>query len=80
MRKNNFVLVIFLFLGMITGGIIAELLEPVSALSFLTKSVHVTWEPKADFQIFKYDFFIQVKLNLLNILGLITALWIYRQI
>lgn len=80
MRKNNFVLIIFLFIGLITGGIVAQLLEPVDALAFLTKSVQVSWEPKADLHILKYDFSIQVKLNLLNIMGLIAAFWVYRRL
>lgn len=80
MRKNNFILVIFLFLGLLTGSIIAELLLPVPALAFLTKSTNITWEPSADLNFLKYDFYFQVKLNLMNILGLIAAFWIYRKL
>lgn len=80
MRKNNFILVIFLFVGLLLGVIASELLMPYSALTFLTKSVPITWNPKADFNFLKYDFYIQVKLNLLSILGLAVAFWIYKRI
>lgn len=80
MRKNNFVLIVFLLIGMMTGAIIAQLLDSVTALNFLTKSTQIVWEPKADLNFFKYDFYIQLKLNLLHILGMITAFWIYRRI
>jgi len=80
MKKNAFIFALFLFLGLLTGSIVAKLLEPVDALAFLTKSTAVLWEPKADFDFIKYNFSIQVKLNLLNIAGLVTAIWIYRKL
>lgn len=80
MKKNNFMLIVFLFVGLLTGSIAAHLLSSVEALSFLTKSSQISWEPKADLDIVKYDLSIQVKLNLASLLGLIAAFWLYRKI
>lgn len=65
---------------MMTGAIVAQLLDSVTALNFLTKSTQIVWKPSADINFLKYDFYIQVKLNLLHIIGLVTAFWIYRRI
>jgi hypothetical protein len=80
MKKNNLTLVIFLIIGLIAGTIVGHLLEPVKEISFLTKSTDISWQPKADLQVLKYDLRFQVKLNLVSILGLIGAFWIYRKL
>ena len=80
MKKNGLTLVIFLLIGMLTGMIIAELLSPFPFLSFLTRSAEITWEPKANLNIIKYDLYIQVKLNLASIIGIIAAIWAYRKL
>ena len=80
MKKNTWTLIIFLLLGLLTGSLVAELLSPVPALQFLTKSAQITWEPRADLNILKYDLSLQVKINLASILGLCLAFWIYRKL
>ncbi|WNR45840.1 DUF4321 domain-containing protein [Paenibacillus roseipurpureus] len=80
MKKNTFTLIIFLIIGLITGIIIGQLLAPVPALSFLTKSVPITWDPRADLQVVKYEFHLLVKLNLCSILGLVGGFLLYRKI
>ncbi|WP_213412944.1 DUF4321 domain-containing protein [Xylanibacillus composti] len=80
MKKNTFTLLFFLAIGLLVATIISELLTPVRALSFLTKSAAITWEPKANFQVIQYDLYIQVKLNLISIFGLIAAFWFYRKL
>jgi hypothetical protein len=79
MKKTNLTLIIFIVLGLLAGSIIAQLLTPVQALSFLTKSAQMEWHPKADLQILKYDLYFQVKLNLISIFCAIAAIWIYRR-
>lgn len=79
MKKSNWLLVFFVLLGLVAGMIVTELLQPVSGLSFLTKSVDLTWQPKADWHVVKYDLFIQFKLNLLSFIGVAAAIWIYRK-
>ncbi|MBP1995923.1 DUF4321 domain-containing protein [Paenibacillus eucommiae] len=80
MGKNNLTLIVCLVIGLIAGIIVGQLLEPVSALSFLTKSAQISWEPKADLEVVKYEFHLLVKLNLCSILGLVGAFLIYRRL
>lgn len=80
MKKNNWVLLICLILGLVAGMIVSELLAPVSGLSVLTKSVSLTWQPKADLSVVKYDLDLQIKLNVLCIIGVAAAFWIYRKL
>jgi hypothetical protein len=79
MKKNTLTLILFILLGLLAGSIISQLLEPVEGISFLTKSSDISWHPKADLQILKYDLYFQVKLNLISLIGLICAIWIYRK-
>jgi hypothetical protein len=80
MKKNNITLVVCLIIGLITGVIVGQLLAPVPSLSFLTNSAQISWEPKADLEVLKYDIHLQVKLNLCSILGLVGAFFIYRKL
>jgi hypothetical protein len=80
MKKNNFTLIVCLVIGLITGIIVGHLLESVPAVQFLTKSVLISWEPKADLDVLKYDFHLLVKLNLCSIIGLVGAFFIYRRL
>jgi uncharacterized membrane protein len=80
MKKNNFTLIVCLIIGLITGIIVGHLLESVPAAQFLTKSVPISWDPKADLNVLKYDIHLQVKLNLCSIIGLVGAFIIYRRL
>jgi hypothetical protein len=80
MKKNTLTLILFIVLGLLAGSIISQLLDPVKELAFLTRSADISWHPKADLQILKYDLYFQVKLNLISLLGLICAIWIYRKL
>jgi hypothetical protein len=80
MKKGNFTLIVCLVIGLISGIIVGHLLEPVPSVQFLTRSVQINWEPKADLDVLKYDFHLQVKLNLCSILGLVGAFFIYRRL
>jgi len=80
MKKNSFMFIVVLLVGLIVGIIVGELLAGVPALSFLTKSVELSGQPKLDLQVFKFDLYIQLKLNLCAILGVIAAFWIYRRL
>ena len=80
MKKNNFTLIIFLILGLLAGTIVGEMLSSVEGIAFLTKSLELSWEPSADFNIIKYDLSLQLKLNLVSVLGAIGAYWLFRKI
>ncbi|WP_199618536.1 DUF4321 domain-containing protein [Paenibacillus alkalitolerans] len=79
MKKNNLTLIVVLLAGLLTGTILAELLSDVPALSFLTKSAEIRWEPKADLQVVRYDLKFAVRLNLASVLGLAGAFLVYRK-
>jgi hypothetical protein len=78
MNKNTIVLLIVLVVGLLAGSILGKVLNPW--VPFLSETADITWQPKADLDILKYDFFIQVKLNLASVLGLIIAFWVYKKL
>lgn len=80
MKKNSLTFIVVLIIGLVVGVILGELLSPVKALWFLTESVEIIWEPKADLQVFKYDVHLEVKLNLCAILGVVAAFFVYRRL
>jgi hypothetical protein len=75
--KDTILLVIVLIVGLIFGSIMGKILG--QWVPFLGVGEQITWQPKGDFVIFKYDFLLQVKLNLSGILGLVLAYWLYKK-
>lgn len=67
-------------IGLLVGSILGEMLSSVQGLGFLTKTANITWEPKADLNIVSYDIKFQVKLNLVSVIGIVFAIWLYRKI
>lgn len=76
--RYTIVFVILLVVGLLIGSLLGEILG--QWIPFLRMSKAITWEPRADLDILKYDLFFQVKLNLASVLGLILAFWIYRRL
>jgi hypothetical protein len=79
-KKNTLTLLIFLIFGLLLGSILGELLSTVKGLQFLTKSSEIRWEPMADLNVIQYDLKFLVKLNLISIIGLLAAIWLYRKL
>jgi len=79
-KKNTFTFILLLIIGLVAGSLVGQLLASLPALAFLTKSVKLTWEPKADLLVLIYDLHFELKLNLISILGLVAAFWIYRKL
>ncbi|MFV9510874.1 DUF4321 domain-containing protein [Tepidibacillus sp. LV47] len=77
-KKSTLTLILLLVIGLIFGSLLGNLLA--HTFPILAKSQQITWHPQGDFHILKYDFHIQVKLNLASIFGLAVALWIYRRL
>lgn len=73
-------LVLFLVLGLMTGLILTEVLSDVNGITFLTRTAQINWHPKADFHVLTYDFNLTIRLNLLCIVGMVAAFWIYRRV
>lgn len=80
MKKNNFTLGIFLVIGLLAGTIIGSMVSAIGGLSILTETADISWNPKGDFEIIKYDINIAVELNLFSLIGLIVAFWAHRKL
>ena len=80
MKKNALTLVVFLVAGLLLGSILGDLLSGVNGLAFLTKTSQITWKPAADLNVIRYDVTLEVKLNLISIIGLVAAFWLYRKL
>jgi H+/Cl- antiporter ClcA len=80
LKKSFGLLLIFLLIGLLTGSLAAHLLISVEWMTYLTKSMFITWHPQANLDFLKYDFDIQVRISLLSIIGLVAAYWVYRRI
>lgn len=76
--KDTIAFIIVLMAGLIFGSILGKILGQY--IPFLGIAEEITWHPKGDFVIIKYDFLVQVKLNLSAILGLIASYWLYKKI
>lgn len=78
MKQKTAILIILLVIGMLFGSLIGEIFS--KWIPLLNKSQQIFWHPKADLNILKYDFYVQVKLNLASIIGLGIAFWIYKKL
>ena len=79
-EKNLGMFLLFLLLGWLIGAFIAKGLEQFKALSILTNTTTISWSPKANFDIISYNLNIQLKMSLLSLLGMVSAIWLYRKL
>lgn len=79
MKKNGWILFIFIILGLVAGTLIARWLQAVPGLSFLTRPMQVSWSPAFDFVAISLDLTLQIELSLFSIAGAIIAIWLYRK-
>lgn len=79
MKKNGWILLLLVIIGLLAGAMASHGLEKVNGLDFLTHPYHVSWAPAADLLV--VDFHIQLGLNisLLSIVGAAIAIWVYRK-
>lgn len=75
--KDTIVMIVVLIVGLIFGSILGKILGQY--IPFLGVGEEINWHPKGDFVLIKYDFLVQVKLNLSGIMGLALAYWLYRK-
>jgi hypothetical protein len=79
MKKNGWILVLFVILGLLAGSMAARALKDVQGISFLTRPTSLFWSPSADLAVIRYDLKLHVDLTLLSIVGAAAAIWLYRR-
>lgn len=79
MKKNGWILFLFIILGLVAGALVARWLEPIQGISFLTNPIVTSWSPALDLYVLSFQFTMHLKLSLLSIIGAIVAIWLYRR-
>jgi hypothetical protein len=79
MKKNRWLLVLFVVIGLVAGSLVARWLEQVPALDFLTETAPIVWSPAADLIVVAFDLTVRLDISLLSILGVVLAIWLYRR-
>ncbi|MBD2844620.1 DUF4321 domain-containing protein [Paenibacillus sp. IB182496] len=79
MKKNAWVLLLLIVLGLVGGALVAMWLESVPGLSFLTRTADLSWSPAADLLVVGFELSIRIEISLLSIIGAIVAVWLYRK-
>ena len=81
--KNGWLLVLFIMIGIVIGGLISEVTVGVSGLSWLsygnTFGINSNGNPLVlDLGILVITFALQIKITVASIIGVIAAIVIYR--
>lgn len=79
--KNIWILLIFIFSGIVLGGLIGELAGNVSFLNWLSYGQVFGLESPLvlNLNIIKLTFAISIKINVASIIGIAIAVFIYRK-
>ena len=80
-EKNSFILIIFILCGLVIGGLIEELTQGVSWLSFLSygQTFGISTPVTLDLGVLQLTLGLVFKINIAGILGIILAIFIYRK-
>mgnify|MGYP003470356120 CR=1 FL=1 len=80
-EKNSFILIIFILCGLVIGGLIGELTQGVSWLSFLSygQTFGISTPVTLDLGVLQLTLGLVFKINIAGILGIILAIFIYRK-
>lgn len=79
MRKNGWLLALFVLIGLIGGSLLSDLLAPVAWLSWLTSTISLSWEPRADLNFITYDIQFGFYFSLMTFIGFVLAIWVYKK-
>ncbi|MCI8397598.1 MAG: DUF4321 domain-containing protein [Clostridia bacterium] len=79
--KNIWVLILFIFAGIVVGGLLGELASGIDFLWWLGygESFGLSEPVVLDLSIISLSFGIQFKINIASIIGIAIALFIYRK-
>ncbi|MBQ3414058.1 MAG: DUF4321 domain-containing protein [Clostridia bacterium] len=80
--KNAWILVVFIFAGLVIGGLLGELTKSISWLSWLGYSGQFGLESPLvlDLSVIKLTFACMIRINIASIIGLAIAIFIYRKV
>ena len=80
--KGMWILIVFIFAGIVVGGLIGDLASRSSALWWLAYGQEFGLrEPlSVDLSVIKFTFSFLIKLNISSILGMILAIFVYRKV
>lgn len=79
MKKNGWVLLLFIVLGLFAGALIARWLLPLKGISFLTEPLTAKFSPDIDLYVLSFSFDLTLSISLLSIVGALLAIWLYRK-
>ncbi len=79
--KNIWILIVFIFAGIVVGGLLGELASGIDFLWWLGygQNFGLAQPVVLDFSIISLTFAIQFKINIASIIGIGVALFIYRK-
>lgn len=80
-EKNIWILLLFIFAGIVVGGLLGELASGIDFLWWLGygQSFGLTEPIVLDLSIITLTFGVQMKINIASIIGMAIALFIYRK-
>ena len=80
-EKNFWILLVFLLSGLVIGGLIGQLTQGVSFLSWLSygQTFGIADTVSLDLGVVKLTFGIMFNINISSIIGIIIAVFIYRK-
>ena len=80
--KSIWILIVFIFAGIVVGGLIGDLAAKSGGLWWLAYGQEFGLrEPlSVDLSVIKFTFSLLIKLNISSILGMFLAIFIYRKI
>lgn len=79
--KNIWILIIFIFAGIVVGGLLGELASGIDFLWWLGygQNFGLAQPVVLDFSVISLTFAVQFKINIASIIGIAIALFIYRK-
>ena len=80
-EKNIWILLIFIFSGLVLGGLIGEVTKGIDFLSWLSYGQEFGLESPIvlNLNIIKITFALMMKINIASIIGLAIGVFIYRK-
>ena len=81
-EKNIWILLVFLLAGLVIGGLLGKLASSVSWLWWLSYEQQFGLETPIvlDLSVLKLTFGLMFKINIASIIGMVLAIFIYKQV